>query len=176
MAQATGTVAQVSTKTWGPDNILLYSFQLTGNGDWFRTGRNQPPFAEGASISFNYSDDGKRNVDLKTVAPAAGGGAQPAAMAQPAASPTPTRPTTTKNDYWDNKDKYDKEVRQPAIEWQAARNAAISLVAIMAQSDSLPGVTASSKPAKRAEIIESTVDHYTQKFAADLPHLTNNDA
>lgn len=172
--QVQGVVSRVTSKDW--QGTALYSFQLENDGRWFRTGRTPPTFVNGVNIAFDVVTDprGNNNVDIHTVQQVAGGAAQAvpvSAVTQVSGLPSlPVAQGVSKDQYWNEKDRYDKEIRQPAIEYQAARNAAIALVSAMLVHEALPGITKTANAAKRAEVIEATVDQYTEKFFSELPY------
>jgi len=167
--QVQGTVKDVSSFDF--QGTLLYSFTLENDRTYYRTGRDQPTFQQGANISFDATmgkKPGSQDVKLHTVQMLEGAPSPSVAQVAPQA----TAQGMSRNDYFNEKDRYDKEVRQPAIEFQAARNAAISMVSALVANESMPGITKTATPAKRAEVIEAAVAHYTEQFFEDLPHKT----
>jgi hypothetical protein len=188
MGKAVGTVRELSVYPWtSPQGevINLHSFQLEGDGRWFKTGRAPVAAEVGSAISFNITDDGKNTIDTKSVAPVQLGevAAAPIEQAVPmpdtnagnAIVPQTVSKNLTKNAYWDKKDAYDQNIRQPRIEYQSARNAALSFVTVLLQVKTeeglpaVPGITKSANAAKRLELIDALVEEYTQKFYEELP-------
>jgi hypothetical protein len=170
--QVQGTVKDVSSFDY--QGTLLYSFTLQGDNTYYRTGRDAPSFQSGANVSFDATmgkKPGSQDVKIHTVQMLEGAPSPSVAQVAPQATPQ----GMSRAEYWDEKDRYDKAVRQPAIEFQAARNAAISIVTALVANESMPGITKTATPAKRAEVFEAAVAHYTEQFFEDLPHKTGGE-
>lgn len=99
-----GVVAKITAKDWedpeSGDVTKLYSFKLE-EGEWYRTGAENPSkygIREGAFVTFSLNPKGK--PILKTVKITEG--------SAPARSPAPRAASTTKDDYWKQKEDNDK--------------------------------------------------------------------
>jgi hypothetical protein len=182
-----GQVSDISTKPftdkWNKQ-ITLYSFQLAGDNRWYRTGKVAPACNVGDSISFVFDQVGNNcNVQAQSIvggsaaavpvpAPAAAAPAQSAPPAPAPAAPAaggknfqarrPSAPSA-KDDYWANKEAYDKEVTQPRIAFAAAQKSAIEIVGLALQHDLLSLGTA--KKADKLDLILAYVDELTGKLA-----------
>lgn len=74
---------------------------------------------------------------------------------------------------WDEKEKYNREVTQPRIQYQAARNAAIEAIAVLLANDGLPTSKAANKAgaATRYEDIVEYINKLTVQFYFDTESL-----
>ena len=137
MEAVQGTVSDVSSKEW--QDKLLWSFQVDGDKRYFRTGEKKPNFSVGDLVKFEFEQKGKSNaVQFNTIKSKKGDGSY-------TPKPKPSyngggfkKKSNSRDDYWENKDKYDKQVTQPMIHLQSATNAAINLVAAAVQAECSP--------------------------------------
>lgn len=168
-----GQVAQVSAKPftdkWGK-NITLYSFQLNGDNSWYRTGTNPPPCEQGQMITFTFEQQGNnKKVDINSIQ--AGQGA-PVAQAPQAVQPAvaPSRRASgganSRDDYWANKETYDKEVTQPRISYAAAQKSAVAIVTTALANDVIG--FGNAKKADKMEMLLEYVDEITGRLALRL--------
>lgn len=192
MSQRTvnGVISKVSTKDW-PDRsgqiIKLYSFQLEGSFQWFRTGTNPLPAGTGQSVKFVA--DGP-NVDMATFevtksqvaqapsVPATNAGATTTATASSGAPSAPRRAQYTgarssdaaaKDQYWKDRESRDLEkderyraVSEPRMAMSVAVEAAAPIVVAALQTDGL-----SLGNASKAKKLDLIVD-YTEQVATRL--------
>jgi hypothetical protein len=176
-----GVVARKSEKEWEGDNgtILLYSFQIEGDRQWYRTGTTDLPAQVGESIRFVF-DKGRVDVDSVEVVPAS----------EVAKAPKPrgvgsvgskSGSYQSKDDYWAAKDRHDKEVKDPQMKWQGARKDAIAVVGLALQHGALD-VSKAAK-AKQLDAIIAAIEEVTVGFFNDSStkpfeqgSITNNEA
>jgi len=161
-----GQVSRTSSKNWHDDrkgvDIMLYSFQLEGGGRWFRTGTTRPQFRQGDSIAFTV--DGKGNVDMSSVQQVETGSVQ-APPAGAVASASSSSGGNSRNDYWENKDKFYREEEVPKISLSAARSDAVALVSAALAADAISFGNAAK--GKRVDMILGYVDMVRDKFLLD---------
>lgn len=172
MAKVTGIISQVHEKEWENDSgdiIYLYSFQLENNRKFFRTGRDQPDASSGDAVRFEV--DAKNNVDLDTLdfidASEVKKAPRPRERKRSQATASNGNGGLSRDQYWQNRESRDVLV-QKTIQYQSARNAAIDFVKNLADLDALPKFKAGTS-AKKAEIVEAALEHYTQLFMEQLP-------
>lgn len=161
-----GIVSEVSATPWKDrdtgDDIVLHSFRLEDNNQWFRTGQKDPSLTAGDGIKFvttrgqNVDADSIEQLDPSKVK-------KPTPAAASTSTATRTSPTTsmTRNSYWEEKDRYDKEVRQPMIAFQSARRDAVDLVTAALAADIL---TLGQKKAEKLDLLLGYVDEVTQSL------------
>lgn len=166
-----GTIETLSEKPWKDrdtgEDITLYSFQLEGSRQWFRTGTIKPDVAEGDSVKF--VTNGQRVVIDETTkieqvsasdvpkpeaAPSAGNAKSGGARAKAYSG-------NSRDDYWRNKDEYDKKIRQPMIAYQSARSCAVQIVTAALENDIL---ALGQKKAAKLELLMGLVDEITGEF------------
>jgi hypothetical protein len=182
MFSAQGVVQQVSEKPftdkWGK-NITLFSFQLQGNQQWFRTGTNRPPCQQGENISFVYEQQGNNaKVDPQSIQ-GGSAGAPPqvpqqygsAPQAAPQAQPAPVAPAATRDTYWKDKEDYDKKVTQPRIAYAAAQKSAVSIVTAALANDILG--FGSAKKGDKLDMLIEYVEEVTGRLALKLDDAHN---
>jgi hypothetical protein len=167
MYSGTGTVTTVSAKPftdkWGK-NITLYSFQIGGDQAWYRTGTNEPPCKEGDIINFVFEQQGNnKKVDPSSIN-VTGQGNVPTPQAQPARAASSGG--NSRDDYWKQKEAYDKEVTQPRISYAAAQKNAVQIVKTALECDALG--FGSAKKADKMEMLLNYVDEVTNHFAVRL--------
>lgn len=164
--QAKGVVSRISSKDWPGRNgtVYLYSFQLEGDRNWYRTGSDKPSFQQGDSISFDYNEDnrgGKTIVAASVVKQAASVAQAPAPRAQ-AASSGSRENWDARAKYWDDKEKREIEVVEPRITLAAARKDAIAVVGLALAHDAI--VFGNANKGARLGIILGSVDEVTKRF------------
>ena len=173
MSKRTGVVAKVYEKEWeGRDGmIVLHSFQLDGDRQYYRTGE-QRLVKEGEAYTFDA--DQKGNVDPDSVETA-----DPETVERPKASTSGrgfggsggrtggkswgNKGGGAKNDYWERKETHDREVVEPRITWASAQSDAVDLVSAALQHDLLSFGNA-AKGAKLGLLLDY-VDQVTARFA-----------
>lgn len=157
-----GVVGFISEKAWfdrklGQD-INLYSFKLDGHDTWFRTGDTKPEFMKGQQIRFSSNGN---NVDLSTVE------ITEATPVQTAPRPAGQSRVVTKDTYWADKEARDLEkeeywrlVKDPMIQYQAARRDAVTLIVAALANEAVSfGTTAKGQ---RLAFLQDMVEETTQ--------------
>ena len=138
MSMTMGVVQKISTRDWtNPEgeNVKFYSLQM--DGEWYSNGSRVLTCAEGDTVQFHWQAKGKyKNITKGTLEVTAAGSGAPAAA--PAAAAQKASGGMSRDDYWSNKDKYDKEVRQRLIMYQSATKDAVSIAVAALNKDILP--------------------------------------
>lgn len=125
-----GYVTFVNTKDWNGRNgpVTLYSFRIEGDDTYWRTGRDDPQLQKGQFAKFTAEGQNvdvtsieRGDIKVETAAPKKSGGGS----------------ASSRNEYWENKDKHDKEVVQPRIMYCAARRDAITIATAALNADAL---------------------------------------
>jgi hypothetical protein len=150
-----GVIGKISKKPYS--GKTLTSFALKGQDGWYSLGERSLPYNEGDSIQFNVETRGNYSY-AQQIEPWNDGGAGTPSVGHVAASapsrdgePKPYRRSfqggnksggSAKDDFWNDKEKrdiererYQREVTQPKIEIQAARNAAIETAKFMFEKE-----------------------------------------
>lgn len=149
-----------------------YSFALKGQDGWYSAGFNAPQFAEGSSIQFEFEQNGNfRNA--KNIVPWTSDGEQVAPPVKSFVNKAGGRSFGGKSEeekaYWSNRDA--KEVvTQRRIEIQAARNAAIETVKVLATLDAVKMPT---KQADKYDVAMALIDEITSKYLGDTAARLN---
>lgn len=166
-----GIVSEVSATPWKDrdtnDDIVLHSFRLEDNNQWFRTGQKDPSLTAGDGIKFVTTRG--QNVDVGSIEqldpskvtkpkPAASAGSSQGDGGARRASPTASM---TRNSYWEEKDRYDKEVRQPMIAFQSARRDAVDVVTAALAADIL---SLGQKKADKLDLLIGYIDEVTDSM------------
>ena len=176
MPNFNGTVRSCSARSWQKPNsddlpIDLWSFQLEGNRQYFRTGTNDPGLRSGDSISFEADDSGnvlpRKNPSIKKGAAASATTAGASATGGPSGSAQ----GGSREDYWTKKGAEDKARDKryqtqdvPRMSFSAAQDRAVHLVAAAVSAGAL------SLPTKKGEQYDSLlgyVDRTADKFLMD---------
>ena len=166
-------------KDWtdrGGKNIKLYSFQLEGSNQWFRTGTT--PIGAGVGQNVKFVADGA-NVDMESFSTVAATVAQAPTVPPTAAVtaiPTSNRQTSgTKDGYWDAKEARDiakeeryQRIAEPRMALSVAVQAAAPIVAQAIASDALSFGNATK--AKKVGILVA----YTKEVALELAAFIQN--
>jgi len=180
-----GVVSDTSSRDFG--DATLYSFQIEGDRRYFRLGEDAPTFGKGQHITFTSRKKGKNsNVWLSSVTisdgvPAAAPTPAAAAPAAPAAAGAPSGGGykgynnkseffDAKDRYWDEKEKYQKEVVDPRISFSASQKDAVALVTAALDNEALSfgGVSVGKKLDMLLEFVDQvTVRFYNQR--TDVP-------
>jgi len=143
MIQRTGTVRAVTNRDF--NDVKLWSFQMEGSDRYFRTGKNEPSFQEGDTITFE-----EKNGIVITDSIAIGG------------EPTETVETTMTEVV--------KQTDQPSvvgkrIQYQAARADACNIIVAALAADHLPH-SANTAKGKRLDLLLGYVDEVTKTLIA----------
>lgn len=151
--------------------MLLYSFKLQGDNRWFRCGTRPLPAAAGDAIQFTY-DVEKNNVDVESVRPVPRDSVAKAPAVATAANAARSAPGS-KDAYWADKEsrdiereRYNREVVQPRIEFQSARRDAVALIPVLLANEAVPGITAKTAANKKLAAIVACVDELTRELLA----------
>jgi hypothetical protein len=165
------------------DRVTLY-YSMKVNDVYYSTGTKKPP-AEGTLVEFEAEKNARGYWDVTKagirVIPGGAPSSDVGNAAVAASVPTKSGKHLSREEYWDRKDQRDvvwekrqREVIQPTIELQAARNAAIEFVKLLItpvpaeDKDGNPKapVTALKLGAqnKREQILFEAVNKYTEEF------------
>lgn len=127
---------------------MLYSFKIRDNDTYFRLGEKQLKCKEGSKIKFEANEKNGVNPDDVVVE---------AVTSQTEQAP---RATTNKESYWDAKEARDIETGK-IIQYQAARNSAISVADLILKND---GLALPSDTPKKYQVIMDLVNSLTVRF------------
>jgi hypothetical protein len=162
-----GFVSEVSANPWADkdsgQSVTLHSFRIESENIWFRTGTTDPELSVGDCVRFTAK---RQKVDLDTLLPAQAYEVEPAGKSEsPSATSAPARKAASgsmsRNGYWEEKDRYDKAVRQPLIAYQSARRDAVDVVVAALEADIL---TLGQKKADKLELLCGYVDQVRDRF------------
>lgn len=166
-----GTVTRVGRKGGTGKNgkpYTLFSAQISGFDKFLNFGFKDPGLSEGDVIEVDgdYHGDRGFNVQRHRVT---GKEAVPAPAARGQSAPS----GGSRDDYWKQKEVYDKEHTQPRIQYQNARSHALQFLEILATQDGLPITAAAGKAnkAKRYEELKEILDKLTVEFYHDTNTL-----
>ena len=179
MTDEVGTIKVVEGFVWWRGSTTfggkeLYSFKFDGEDQFYRQGTER---FEGVIDKGNYV---KAEVELKQ------NGHWEVKRAKVVDAPTKAiekqekstkkkagakkgeyaRNMKSKNDYWENKDIYYKEVEVPAIRYSASRTAALAWVPLLIANDAIK-LPAKTKTEERRTVLDGLLDFYTAKFVDD---------
>lgn len=175
----TGKISRVNGKPFQDnktgEDITLYSFQLEGSNQWFRTGQNPVPAGVGQSVKFVANGANVERGSIVTtqsevtVAPAVTSAAAPSTK-------EPVRQNVvSKDDYWAAKEQRDIEREKrfelqdrPRMALSTAVTAAAQLVAVALQNDALSFGNAAK--AKKVGLIAA----FTKELALELAAFITN--
>lgn len=173
----TGVVGRINAKPWfdqkqGTD-IILYSFTLQGVDGWFRTGTNRPPVAEGSPVRFVVDTRNGQVVQGSieqvegsevTHAPRTDGNSNRNSNRFPTRS-RGAAPNNAKDTYWQDKDKYYKEVEVPRITLSACQSRAIEIVKMALANDA---ISLGNTKNKRLDNLLGVVDEVTNRLIKQI--------
>lgn len=186
-----GIVSNVSHRDFPDRNggapVRLFSFQLEGSNQWFRTGNTPLPAGVGQTINFVAND---QKVDVHTVTtaqtptpvvsviPTSVLSLPPAVVSQSGTAKAIQR-VVGKDEYWANKENRDlekdarfKEVNEPRMALSVGVEAASKVVAAALQHDALGfGTTAKSK---RVELLGDFVEELALRFGTFIHNAPEN--
>lgn len=163
--EAKGYVTLVSEKNFG--GTLLHSFRINTEDRFFRTGDVRSNISKNDYIKFSYSEkNGNYNVDVRSIERANREESSTDSPANKGASSV--QRDLTKDDYWRGrelrdvaKDKY-FEANNLRIQYQSARNAAISVVDVLVR-DKILKLSDGAK-ADNVSVVLGKIDDLTDEF------------
>lgn len=173
MADHTGVVEKVYKKHGTNKNgkpYTLYSAKVQGLEQWASFGFKDPEIDEGDVVKLRGEID-DRNFRVSQHRIETKGEGKPAAQARQGGGGKPNfaANAASRDAYFKDKEKHDREEREPRIQYQAARKDALEFLQVLAAQDALPITAASGKgnKAKRFEELEEIVDKLTVRFYKD---------
>lgn len=189
--QIRGTIQAIGKprqNTFKPNAAPYQSFKL--NDVWYSNGTKVPP-PEGTLVEFTgeQNDKGYWNVSKAGIKVVTEGAVS--SNVGSSATAAAARTTVSRDDYWQRKDdrdiaweKRNREVIQPTIELQAARNAAIEFVKLLLipiPGEDKDGNAKTALPAlklgaqnKREQILFEAVQKYTDEFVKLNQSISEN--
>lgn len=173
MSKIKGIVSYVGSNAW--KGKTLYSLRVQNEDKWFNLGETPTSAAKGDFIEFEYTEhNGKNNIVGGSIvrldsAPSVVVGASTVPSRTFGSAP---RKSGNKDDYWEKrldfdlaKDAYHKN-NDIKIQYQSARNAAISVVDILVREKAL------KLPAKEpADAILGKIEDLTNEFFAKTSNV-----
>lgn len=140
-----GILKNKSARPW--NDVVLHSFQLEGQNIWFRTGQTELEVDEGTYIKFDANPTNKQ-VDLSTVA-------ESSPSASPSTATSAGGESTTREDYWTNRERLDSV--------RTARADATRIVCAALAHDHLPHASNVTK-GKRLDLLIGYVKEITEEL------------
>ncbi len=139
MGQVTGTVYKIfenQLKSGRDSGKTSFSIKLEGDDTYYGTYINRPSCAAGDNVAFEAVTKGNfTNVDIKTLRVTGG-------SPQQSSAPNTNKPAGGagggRDEYWKNKEAYDKEVTQPHLNYRSATMAAIDIGRVALEKDIIP--------------------------------------
>lgn len=141
----------------------LWSFQLNGTREFYRTGNIKPKIESGQFVTFT-AEPGKNNsinVDTKTIQAKDASSEQSGTGVSNALNKGST--TATKDSYWADREARDVLV-QKRIERQSCRNSALEFIQILLAHEGAVKIPAKTD---KVTFFEEMLAHYTEKFIED---------
>lgn len=137
----------------GPNNYGFYSMKI---GDTkYGLGKSRPQFAVGDTVEFDYYlKDGKYATVKGPVSKAEGA---------PAPKPPQGSAGGSRDGYWADKDKYDREVKEPRIAFYAAYERAVLFTELAIKSGAFPALE-KAKAADKLGLLESFIEDKTSEL------------
>lgn len=196
-----GRIARVSSKPFKDnrtgEDITLYSFQLEGKNQWYRTGQRPIPAGNGQDVQF-VADEAKVDMGTFQVTGAPQVQSAPPVAAHAAAAPLQPSPTTSsgqtapstaakgytgnkyddKELYWANKEARDVEkesryqtVAEPRMALSIATEAAATIVAAAIAKDAISFGNAAK--AKKLGLLSAYVKEVALELASFIHDAPN---
>lgn len=164
---AKGYVTLVSNRPF--NGTMLYSFRVSTEDKYFRTGSIDPNISKNDFIQFDYVE---KNGNYSVVLPSLKHVAREESSPAPSASggTGSARGVVGRDDYWANKEARDVEkdkvweATNLRIQYQSARNAAISVVDILVR-DKILKLSDAAK-ADNVAVVLGKIDDLTDAFFA----------
>jgi len=171
----TGVVEKVFKKQGTNRNgkpYTLFSARIAGLEQWASFGFKDPGISEGDIVKIRGEIDGnnlkveQHRVEGKGEVPT-----KPAYSGKPAYNKGGGN--SARDEYFKEKEKHDRDEREPRIQYQAARKDALEFLSVLAGQDALPITAAAGKgnKAKRFEELEEILDKLTVRFYNDTRSL-----
>jgi len=160
MNTAMGTVYKIFDKQ-AKNGATIHSIKLEGDENYYGTYTNVPACNPGDQVEFQYKINGTfKNVDIKTLK-VTGQGQAPQATATAAPSAPYVPKPSARDKYWEDKDTYDKQVRQPLICYQSAHKDAVTIACAALAADIIP---LGAKKADKFGVFEALVNKLTDSI------------
>lgn len=167
MSQGKGYVTLVSEKPYG--RTTLYSFRISTEEKWFRTGDTRPSISKNDYISFFYAEkNGAFNVDVGSIEHLSREEPSQDSRSETGARVVPSGTGVSKDDYWRRREERDIEKEKDyaknnlRIQYQSARNAAISVVDLLVR-DKILKLSDAAK-ADNVAVVLGKIDDLTNDF------------
>lgn len=165
MGHASGQVYKIFENTIGGTSRFAgqtsYKIKLDGQEPYYGCFINRPSCNAGDVVEFDYTtnDKGFHNVDLKTLKVTGGGSAPAPAGGGTAQVSAPAG--NSRDNYWAEKDRYDKEIRQPLICYQSAHKDAVTIACAALAADIIP---LGQKKAGKLDVFKELVNKLTDEI------------
>lgn len=157
--QAQGIAKKIFSKTVKGGKVI-HSFVLYDDDNFYSTSFDKPSFNEGDEVRFEYEEDKYGNkVNMASIK------SRVAAEKPVVTKGAPAKSVGGRDSYWEEKDRYDKEVKQSLISYQAATNVAKDLAIAALNAGILP--TAGSKKADKFESFMDIVREIREDVYSD---------
>lgn len=143
MSNVVGVVGEV----YDYDTKVGKMYGMVVNGNKYGCGKTKPKASVGDTVSFRYTENGQyKNVDMKSFSvETAVTNASPAISVLTTSTPA-------------------SDARQNSIVRQSSLEYAIRFVQVCATADAIPGITKTTKPEDRYNIIEALVAEKANEF------------
>jgi hypothetical protein len=140
----------------GPNKWGFYSVNVDGTK--YGLGKKRPSFKSGDKVKFEAEQDDKGYWNVKGNVLSKAGEPEPAGGSKAASS-------GGRDGYWEAKDAYDKQTREPRIAYQGALDRAIAIFKIVDAKGGYPGL-AKIKPTAILTAVEALIDSQAERIMA----------
>lgn len=172
--------------TYAGSNVFgrktLYSFRISSEDKFFGTGERNPNLAKNDYIEFDYTENnGRYNVDVSSIKPVAR--EESGANKTASSGAGSVQRDLTKDEYWRRREERDIEkddgyaTNNLRIQYQSARNAAISVVDVLLRERVLKladGAKADNVAVVLGKIHDLTDDFYAR--CSKVPGVVGSDS